>query len=80
MCSFFNLLPWLVYNRVRNFDFQEEAIVNSFRRGPKIIIGEVSRKVLLGFMSEQDPVLAMLEWTARRTVLTEADIDLFCPL
>ena len=31
------------------------------------------RKVLLGFITEQDPVLAMLEWVARMMMLIEAE-------
>ncbi|MHA1380990.1 MAG: hypothetical protein ACTSRG_21695 [Candidatus Helarchaeota archaeon] len=33
---------------------------------------EVFRKVLLGFISEQDPVLAMLEWIAQQMMQIEA--------
>ncbi len=31
------------------------------------------RKVLLGFITEQDPVLAMLEWVAHQMMLIEAE-------
>jgi putative transposase len=31
------------------------------------------RKVLLGFITEQDPVLAMLEWVAQQMMLIEAE-------
>jgi len=31
------------------------------------------RKVLLGFITEQDPVLAMQEWVARQMMLIEAE-------
>jgi transposase-like protein len=31
------------------------------------------KKVLLGFITEQDPVLAMLEWVARQMMLIEAE-------
>ena len=34
---------------------------------------EVFRKVLLGFISEQDPVLAMLEWVAQQMMQIEAE-------
>ncbi len=31
------------------------------------------RKVLLGFITEQDPIQAMLEWVARQMMLIEAE-------
>ena len=34
---------------------------------------EVFRKVLLGFISEQDPVLAMLEWITQQMMQIEAE-------
>jgi putative transposase len=34
---------------------------------------ELLRKVLLGFITEQDPVLAMLEWVAQQMMLIEAE-------
>ena len=35
---------------------------------------EVFRKVLLGFISEEDPILAMLEWVAQQMMQIEAEV------